>query len=90
MDIDSSGSGASAGVLKNAQNKGAAIVFCAFLIEQATQREISKTLGYAMARTDASPDTPLMDEATRQRHGIAWLPAPYLEYMKTQFAGQVQ
>ncbi len=83
------GSGATVGVLKNAPHKGAAMLFCAFLIEQATQRKIANALGYAMARTDASPDTPLLEEKTRQRHGIAWLPDPYLDYMQAEFAKQV-
>ncbi|MDR0390080.1 MAG: extracellular solute-binding protein [Spirochaetaceae bacterium] len=71
------GGGDCAGVLKNAKNKAAAILFLNFLTDQDQQIKMNERIGTYLSRTDLSTEVQLLPEEQRQRNGVPWIPAFY-------------
>ena len=83
------GGGDSIGVPGNAPNKAAALLFCAYLVDQEAQLKMNESLGHYLARTDIQPTVPFISEEVRQKFGIDWMAAPYLDYIKQEFGSRV-
>ncbi len=75
------GGGDTAGVLKNASNKAAALLFLDFLTSPEIQTMMNETTGLAPARTDLSSVPSILSQAERDK-GTGWMPAQY----KSEFA----
>jgi putative spermidine/putrescine transport system substrate-binding protein len=83
------GGGDTAGVLKNAKNKAAALLFLAYLIEPEMQVQMNDTIGSYLARTDVTGKEAILSEEERQKYGMAWVPAPYKNHFIQEFVKQV-
>ena len=88
-DMGSAGGGDTAGVLKNATHKAAAILFLAFLTEADSQIKMNDTIGSYLARTDVKGKYALLPEEQRQKNGVAWIPAPYKDHFIKEFIKNV-
>ena len=75
------GGGDTAGVLKNASNKAAALLFIEFLTSPEIQTLMNQTVGSIPARTDLTSLPSIISQADRQNNGTAWMPGQY----KNQF-----
>jgi putative spermidine/putrescine transport system substrate-binding protein len=78
------GGGDCAGVLKNARNKAAALLFLHFLTEPDQQIKMNERIGSYLGRTDLTTAIQLLPESQRQQYGVPWIPAFY----KTEFIDQ--
>jgi putative spermidine/putrescine transport system substrate-binding protein len=76
-----SGGGDSAGVVKNAPNKAAAILFLEWLTSPDIQTLMNKTVGSIPSRTDITSIPSILSEADRAQNSTGWMPAQY----KTEF-----
>jgi putative spermidine/putrescine transport system substrate-binding protein len=83
------GGGDCAGVLKNAKNKAAGLLFIGFLTEPDQQIKMNERIGSYLARTDVSGKMQLLPEEQRQKNGVAWIPAPYKRAFIDQFVKNV-
>lgn len=83
------GGGDTAGVLKNAKNKAAALLFLAYLVEPEMQVQMNNTIGSYLARTDVTGKEAILSEEERQKYGEAWIPAPYKQHFIQEFVKQV-
>ena len=77
------GGGDTAGVVKNAPDKAAALLFLDFLTTPEIQQLMNKTVGSIPARTDVTGIPSIIAEDVRAKNGVPWMPAPY----KSQFTG---
>jgi putative spermidine/putrescine transport system substrate-binding protein len=82
------GGGDTAGVLKNAGNKAAAILFLDFLTSKEIQALMNQTLGSIPARTDLA-EVPSPVSETDRANSTDWLPAPYKEHLNLGFTEKV-
>ena len=71
------GGGDTAGVLKNAPHKAAALLFLDFLTTAEIQELMNQILGATPARTDITNYSTLVPEDQRQKNATTWLPAAY-------------
>jgi len=71
------GGGDTYGVLKNAPNKAAGILWVAFLTDSDTQVMMNDIMGSTIARTDVKGKNDLLTEDERQKNGVIWIPGPY-------------
>jgi putative spermidine/putrescine transport system substrate-binding protein len=71
------GGGDTAGVLKNAPNKAAALLFLEFLVSPDIQSLMNQTVGSIPARTDVTGIPSIIPEDVRAQNGVRWMPAPY-------------
>ena len=71
------GGGDTAGVVKNAPNKAAALLFLEFLTSPEMQELMNKTVGSIPARTDVTGIPSIIPEDVRASNGVRWMPAPY-------------
>jgi putative spermidine/putrescine transport system substrate-binding protein len=83
------GGGDCAGVLKNAKNKAAGLLFLQFLTEEDQQIKMNERIGSYLSRTDLTTAVQLLPEAQRQKNGVAWIPAPYKREFIDQFVKNV-
>lgn len=83
------GGGDTAGVLKNAKNKAAGLLFLAYLTEADTQVQMNETIGSYLARTDVTGKESLLSEEERQKYGVAWIPAAYKKHFIDEFVKNV-
>jgi len=83
------GGGDCAGVLKNAKNKAAGLLFLDFLTSPEQQIKMNERIGSYLARTDVSGKMQLLPEKQRQENGVAWIPAPYKREFIDQFVKNV-
>lgn len=72
------GGGDTAGVLKNAGNKAAGLLFLEFLASEEMQTLMNETLGSVPARTGVTGVPAAASEEDRAK-GTSWMPAPYKE-----------
>lgn len=71
------GGGDTAGVLKNASNKAAALLFIQFLTSPEIQTLMNETVGSIPARTDLTSIPSIIPEDQRVENGTGWMPAQY-------------
>jgi putative spermidine/putrescine transport system substrate-binding protein len=71
------GGGDTAGVVKNAPNKAAALLFLEFLTTPEIQQLMNKTVGSIPARTDVTGIPSIIPEDVRAKNAVPWMPAPY-------------
>jgi putative spermidine/putrescine transport system substrate-binding protein len=71
------GGGDTAGVLKNAPDKAAGLLFLDFLTSPDIQQLMNKTVGSIPARTDVTGIPSIIPEDVRASNGVRWMPAPY-------------
>jgi putative spermidine/putrescine transport system substrate-binding protein len=83
------GGGDTAGVLKNAEHKAAAILFIAYLTEADTQITMNEINGSYLARIDVEGKQALLPEQERQENGVIWVPGPYKQHFITEFVKNV-
>ncbi len=81
-------SGDTLGVVKNAKNKAAAILFIAHLTDTDMQKEMSNKTGIS-ARTDVQVGWVVLTEQERKRFGIPWMPLVYRERFAEEFVSEV-
>ena len=82
------GGGDTAGVLKNAPSKAAAMLFLDFLTSPEAQALMNQTVGAIPARTDLSDVPSLIDEENKAK-ATPWLPAAYKEYLLKAYTENV-
>jgi putative spermidine/putrescine transport system substrate-binding protein len=83
------GGGDCAGVLKNAKNKAAGLLFLNFLTDEDQQIKMNERIGSYLARTDLSTAIQLLPEEQRQKNGVPWIPAFYKREFIDQFVKNV-
>ncbi|MFA5851470.1 MAG: extracellular solute-binding protein [Spirochaetales bacterium] len=83
------GGGDTMGVLKNAKNKAAALLWINFIQSKEQQLKKFNMVGAYPARTDMTVEGTLLSEADRQKNAIAWFPAAYKNYMINEFVKNV-
>ncbi len=83
------GGGDSLGIPANAPHKDAALLFVAYLIQPDVQKQLNKTIGSYLARTDVSGESAILPEAERQQNGRPWLPGVYKGLYIEQFVSEV-
>lgn len=83
------GGGDTAGIVKNAPNKAASLLFIAYLTEADIQIQMNETIGSYLARTDVKTELSLLSESQRQNNGVIWIPAPYKKHFKAEFVKNV-
>ena len=83
------GGGDSLAIPANAPHKAAAMLWIAYLIEAAQQKELNAKIGSYLARTDVTSQSALIPEEERQKNGQAWIPGAYKAYFIEQFVSQV-
>jgi len=77
------------GVVKNAKNKAAAILFVAYLTEADVQKEMGDKTGISLARTDVQAPRAVLKEQERTMYGIPWMPEAYRERFTEEFVNDV-
>ena len=82
-------SGDTLGVLKNAENKAAAILFIAYLTEMDVQKEMGDKTGISLARTDVQATRAVLKEEERKRYGVPWMPVAYRKRFTEEFVNAV-
>ncbi|MFA5571184.1 MAG: extracellular solute-binding protein [Sphaerochaetaceae bacterium] len=88
-EMGAAGGGDTLGVLKNAKNKAAGLVFIHHLGSKAQQEKKFNMVGAYPARTDVPLSGTLLTEADRTNNAIAWFPAPYKDFMISEFVKHV-
>ncbi|MEA2605675.1 MAG: putative spermidine/putrescine transport system substrate-binding protein [Chloroflexota bacterium] len=83
------GGGDTAGVVKNAPDKAAAILFLDFLTSPDIQKLMNKTVGSIPSRTDVTGIPSIIPEDVRAANGVAWIPAPYKSQLAKDFTSKV-
>jgi len=83
------GGGDCAGVLKNAKNKAAGLLFLNFLTDSDQQIKMNERIGSYLSRTDITALVQLLPEEQRQQNGVPWIPAPYKREFIDQFVKNV-
>jgi putative spermidine/putrescine transport system substrate-binding protein len=83
------GGGDTMGVLKNAKNKAAALVWINFIQSKEQQIKKFNMVGAYPARVDIPLEGTLLTEADRKNNAIAWFPAAYKTYMINEFTKNV-
>ena len=83
------GGGDTAGVVKNAPDKAAAILFLDFLTSPDIQKLMNKTVGSIPSRTDITGIPSIIPEDVRAKNGVAWIPAPYKTVLAKDFTSKV-
>jgi putative spermidine/putrescine transport system substrate-binding protein len=83
------GGGDTAGILKNAPNKAAGILFLEFLTSPEIQTLMNKTVGSIPSRTDVTGIPSIIPEDVRASNGVAWIPAPYKSLLGQEFTKNV-
>lgn len=82
------GGGDTAGVLKNAPNKAAGLLFLEFLASEEMQKLMNEILGSVPARTDvAGLETAASEED--KANATPWMPAPYKEQILLDYTENV-
>jgi putative spermidine/putrescine transport system substrate-binding protein len=71
------GGGDTAGVVKNAPHKAAALLFLDFLTSPEAQTLMNQTVGSIPARTDMASVATILSEEDRANNSTPWVPAPY-------------
>lgn len=79
------GGGDTAGVLKNASNKAAALLFIQFLTSPEIQTAMNETVGSIPARTDLTTIPSIIPEDQRASNGTGWMPAQYKDKFDEDF-----
>jgi putative spermidine/putrescine transport system substrate-binding protein len=82
------GGGDTAGVVKNAPDKAAALLFLDFLTSPDIQALMNKTVGSIPARLDVTGIPSIIPEDVRAK-GVPWLPAPYKSQFTADFTKNV-
>ena len=77
------------GVVKNAKNKAAAILFVAYLTEADVQKEMGDKTGISLARTDVQATRAVLKEEERTRYGVPWMPEVYRKRFTEEFVNDV-
>jgi ABC-type glycerol-3-phosphate transport system substrate-binding protein len=77
------------GVLKNSPRKAAALLFIAHITSPEQQLKKYEMLGAYPARTDIEIGDTLLTEEDRANNALAWFPAPYKDYMISEFVRNV-
>lgn len=77
------------GVVKNAKNKAAAILFVAYLTEADVQKEMGDKTGISLARTDVQATRAVLKEEERKRYGVPWMPVAYRKRFTEEFVNVV-
>ena len=88
-EIARAGGGDSLAIPANAPHKAAAMLWIAYLIEAAQQKELNAKIGSYLARTDVTSQSALIPEEERQKNGKAWIPGAYKAYFIEQFVSEV-
>jgi putative spermidine/putrescine transport system substrate-binding protein len=83
------GGGDSMGVLKNAKNKAAALLWINFIQSKEQQLKKFQMVGAYPARIDMPIEGTLLSEADRASNAIAWFPAAYKNYMINEFTKNI-
>lgn len=83
------GGGDTMGILKNAPNKAAALVWIRHITTREQQIKKFQMVGAYPARTDVTIEGTLLTEADRRNNAIAWFPAPYKSHMISEFVKNV-
>jgi putative spermidine/putrescine transport system substrate-binding protein len=82
-------SGDTLGVVKNAKNKAAAILFVAYLTETDVQKKMGDNTGISLARTDVQASQAVLKEEERKRYGVSWMPEAYRKRFTEEFVNDV-
>lgn len=88
-EMGAAGGGDTMGVLKNSPNKAAAALFIYHITTREQQLKKFEMLGAYPARTDIEIEGTLLTEEDRENNAIAWFPAPYKDYMISEFVKNV-
>jgi putative spermidine/putrescine transport system substrate-binding protein len=83
------GGGDTAGVVKNAPHKAAALLFLDFLTSVDAQTLMNQTVGSIPARTDMASVSTILSEGDRANNATAWLPAPYKTALSQDYTENV-
>lgn len=83
------GGGDTAGVLKNAPNKAAGILFLDFLTSPDIQQLMNKTVGSIPSRNGLTGIPSIIPDDIRTKNGVAWVPAPYKALLQKDFTKNV-
>jgi putative spermidine/putrescine transport system substrate-binding protein len=87
--MGAAGGGDTMGVLKNSPRKAAALLFIAHITSPEQQLKKYEMLGAYPARTDIEIGDTLLTEEDRANNALAWFPAPYKDYMISEFVRNV-
>ena len=82
------GDGDTLGLLSNAQNKAAAVVFINYLVTKEQQTKKLNMTGAYPVRTDIELGNILL-AVERKKNKITWFPSPYKKYMIDEFTKNV-
>jgi putative spermidine/putrescine transport system substrate-binding protein len=83
------GGGDTMGVLKNAKNKAAALLWINFIQSKEQQLKKFQMVAAYPARTDMTVEGTLLTEADRKANAISWFPAAYKTLMINEFVKNV-
>ncbi len=83
------GGGDTAGVVKNAPNKAAAILFLEWLTSPDIQTLMNQSVGSIPSRTDLTSIPSIISESDRAQNAVAWIPAPYKTLLQQDFTKNV-
>ena len=87
--MGAAGGGDTMGVLKNSPRKATAVLFIAHITSPEQQLKKYQMLGAYPARTDIEITDSLLTEEDRANNALAWFPAPYKDYMISEFVKNV-
>jgi putative spermidine/putrescine transport system substrate-binding protein len=87
--MGAAGGGDTMGVLKNSPRKAAALLFIAHITSPEQQLKKYEMLGAYPARIDIEIGDTLLTEKDRADNALAWFPAPYKDYMISEFVKNV-
>ncbi len=87
--MGAAGGGDTMGVLKNAPNKAAALLYIAHITSKEQQIKKYEMLGAYPARTDVELRGTLLTEEDRAKNALDWFPAPYKTLMIEDFVKNV-
>lgn len=88
-DFGLPGGGDTAGVIKNAPHKAAALLFINFLISSDMQKQMNETIGSYPARTDLTGLKALLLDEQRLKNGRPWYTSAYKKYGSEEFTKNV-
>jgi putative spermidine/putrescine transport system substrate-binding protein len=88
-EMGSAGGGDTAGIMKNAPHKAAAMLMIAYLIEEDVQGQMNEMIGTMVGRTDVKPEKSLVKEEERQKYATEWVPAEYKNHFINEFVKNV-
>lgn len=83
------GGGDTAGIVKNAPNKAAGLLFLEWLTSPDIQTLMNQTVGSIPSRTDLTTIPSIVSEEDRAQNSVAWIPAPYKALMQQEYTKNV-